>query len=418
MRVRMLLLLAGISNPVFAQDFGFDETELVFEIDGVDAFSEIDEFGEDIEFDDASFEVETKTSLALTALYRHSRENISQTTTGISRFEFDLEDTADWGGLGNIEWKTQLANPENNGANSLEATLKKFTLQNSYKNVSWKLGKMRIGWGELEGISILDIVNPAASSSSSTNGESDAGQWALSADYFQGEATLSGFCIVQPAISSEIIPLASDNTQPEFGLKYQRRSGQGQLSLYAAQLLPQSAIVNLDAGTSSAQPYQLVGLSYNYARSGVLWEFDFGYKSSQERSNLTGLSTHDRLDLGVGFEYALNSKTQINMAAYGQFWLNQKEKYYLSRSFEDKEINAGYQLYISKNFFNDTWNAVAAFSGALDASLANQAISAEYTGLDEIKLLASTYWMQANSDSLFAAYDGANGVSFSVQRSF
>ena len=418
MRVSILLLLVGIAHPAFAQDFEFDETELEFEIEGGDAFGEIDEFDEDIEFDDASFEVETTTSLALTALYRYSRENTLQTTTDISRFELDLEDTADWGGLGNIEWKAQLAAEDNNGTSTSETILKKFTLQNSYKDVSWKLGKMRIGWGELEGISILDIVNPAASSSGSSSGESDAGQWALSADYFIGEDILSGFSIVQPAISSQIIPLASDNTQPEFGLKYQRLSGQGQLSLYAAQLLPQSAVVNLGAAASSAQAYNLVGLSYNYARSGVLWEFDLGYKSGQERSDLTGLSTHDRLDLGVGFEYALNSTTQINMAAYGQFWLNQKDKYYFPGGFEDKETNAGYQLYISKDFSNETWNAAAVFSGALDASLANQAISVEYTGLDELKLLANAYWIQANSDSLFSAYDGANGISFSVERSF
>ena len=417
-RVSILLLLAGIAHPIFAQDFELDETELVFEIDGVDEFSEIDEFGEEIEFDDASFEVETTTSLALTALYRYSRENTLQTTTDISRFELDLEDTADWGGLGNIEWKAQLAAEDNNGTSTSETILKKFTLQNSYKDVSWKLGKMRIGWGELEGISILDIVNPAASSSGSSSGESDAGQWALSADYFIGEDILSGFSIVQPAISSEIIPLASDNSPPEFGLKYQRPSGQGQISLYAAQLLPQSAVVNLGSGTSSAQSYNLLGLSYNYARSGVLWEFDLGYKSGQERSDLTGLSRHDRLDLGIGFEYALNSTTQINMAAYGQFWLNQTEKYYFPGGFEDKETNAGYQLYISKDLSDETWNAGAVFSGALDASLANQAISVEYTGLDELKLLASAYWIQANSDSLFSAYDGANGISFSVERSF
>ena len=117
-RVSILLLLAGIAHPVFAQDFELDETELVFEIDGGDEFSEIDEFGEEIEFDDASFEVETTTSLALTALYRYSRENTLQTTTDISRFELHLEDTADWGGLGNIEWKAQLAAEDNNGTST------------------------------------------------------------------------------------------------------------------------------------------------------------------------------------------------------------------------------------------------------------------------------------------------------------
>ena len=123
MRVRMLLLLAGIANPVFAQDFEFDEAELVFEIDEADAFSEINEFDEDLEFDDASFEAETTTSLALTARYHFSRSYTSQTTTDISRFDFDLEDTADWGSLGNIEWKTQLAAQDENGTNTLEATL-------------------------------------------------------------------------------------------------------------------------------------------------------------------------------------------------------------------------------------------------------------------------------------------------------
>ena len=418
MRAAFFLLVVGLASPTFAQDFEFDETELVFEIDEIDDFSDLEELEEGIEFDDASFEVETTSSLALTARYRYSRSNTSQSTAEISRFEFDLEDTADWGGLGNIEWEVQLAAQDHNGINTSEATLDKFTLQNSYEDVSWKLGKMRIGWGELEGISILDIVNPAASSSGSGNGDRDTSQWALSADYFIGEDILSGFSIVQPAISSEIIPLVSDTTQPEFGFKYQRPSGQGQLSLYAANLLPQSAVIDLGAGTSSAQPYRLIGLSYNYALSGVLWELDLGYKSGQERSNLSGLSTHDRFDLGVGFEYALNSTTQINMAAYGQFWLDQKEQYYFPGGFEDKEINSGYQLYASKSFSAETWKTTALFTGALDTSASNQAVSVEFSGFDEIKMSASAYWIQAKSDSLFSLLDGANGISFSLTCSF
>ena len=184
MRAGFFLLVVGLASPTFAQDFEFDETELVFEIDQIDDFSDIEELEEGIEFDDASFEVETTSSLALTARYRYSRSNTSQSIAEIARFDFDLEDTADWGGLGNIEWKVQLAAQDHNGINTSEATLDKFTLQNSYEDVSWKLGKMRIGWGELEGISILDIVNPAASSTGSASGDSDAGQWALSADYF------------------------------------------------------------------------------------------------------------------------------------------------------------------------------------------------------------------------------------------
>lgn len=411
MRLAALLVMAGIANPIFAQDldFEFDDTELVFEID---------EVGDDLEFDDASFEVESTTSLAMTARYSFSRSNTSLTTTEITRFELDLDDAADWGNLGNVEWQGQLAAQDKNGTNKLEATLNKFTLQNSYGDVSWKLGKVRIVWGELEGISILDIINPFAASSSRGNGDGDVGQWALTADYFIGDDTLSVFSILRPAISSEIIPLASDNNQPEFGLKYQHPFQNGQLSLYAAQLLPQSTVIDLDAVTSSAQHYHLMGLSYNYARSGVLWEFDLGYKSGQERSDLIGLSKHDRFDLGVGFEYALNSTTQVNMAAYGQFWLNQQEIYYFPGSFEDKETNSGYQLYMSKSFSNDTWTTTALFSGALDASASNQAISVEFSGLDEMKLLASAYWIQANSDSLFSAFYGANGISFSVQRSF
>ena len=73
---------------------------------------------------------------------------------------------------------------------------------------------------------------------------------------------------------------------------------------------------------------------------------------------------------------------------------------------------------MSKDLSKETWKAAAVFSGALDASLADQAISVEYKGLDELKLLASAYWVQANSESPFSAYNGANGVSFSVQRSF
>ena len=38
MRVSLLLLIAGIANPVFAQDvdFEFDETELVFELEEIE----------------------------------------------------------------------------------------------------------------------------------------------------------------------------------------------------------------------------------------------------------------------------------------------------------------------------------------------------------------------------------------------
>ena len=75
MRAGFFLLVVGLASPTFAQDFEFDETELVFEIDQIDDFSDIEELEEAIEFDDASFEVETTSSLALTARYRYSRSN-------------------------------------------------------------------------------------------------------------------------------------------------------------------------------------------------------------------------------------------------------------------------------------------------------------------------------------------------------
>lgn len=206
-------------------------------------------------------------------------------------------------------------------------------LQASLGQWSAKVGKYTIGWGEVEGADVLDILNPRQALTSGevedTYGISN-GQLFFSLDwYINTNTALSMFYNLQPEFSDGFIePKTNDN---EYGVKLSTRQGHAELGFYAASLLPNIATLNpnfffdrLSSQESEpvlANPFSLWGFSANYAVGRALLKLDLAYKQ-----NLTYLQNNppliintprinliekNRADIGMGIEYTTATEKQL-----------------------------------------------------------------------------------------------------------
>ena len=162
------------------------------------------------------------------------------------------------GTLGFLEWAGNAAIANDN----VKFDLTRIHLQNSAGDFSWKLGKYRIGWGEVEGAPALDVINAGLSFSGiGLSSDELPGQWFAGVDYFANDYTVSAFVGISPEVI-HAVP-TTDTTGMEVGVKISVPIESGSVSLYAAQLVPQSGVVNLDSNTSHAASYTLAGISAN-----------------------------------------------------------------------------------------------------------------------------------------------------------
>ena len=405
---RIVVLAALGAFPATAQelefDLGFDDEILIDET--------VDEPAADLTFDEP----------AAGGLDLSATNSVSYATLGSdSVFHWDMRldasSASQLGDIGYLEWALRLNLPDAQDGLSPAFDIRRLSLQNSVDNLSWKLGKFRLGWGEIEGTPVLDVLNPALSLDEvGVNEDELPGQWMGQADYFAGNTTLTGFVIADPQIS-HVSSTTVQGGDLEMGLQAQFPFEGGKFQLYAAQLLPQAGVLDLGTDESSAQPYTLVGASVNKAIGPALLEFDIAGKFGLERSDLAGLSSHDRLDVGVGIEYAVGNSTQITAAVYGQYWLEQTQDYFVNGPdgpLESPQFSGAYLLSLSDQFADGAVDVSANVGGALDGTMIGYSVSASYTPSDLWKLSAGVSGVFAETGSAFEMLDGTTTATLGV----
>ncbi len=305
------------------------------------------------------------------------------------------------GALGFLEWAGNAAIADNEVAFDLS----RIHLQNSVGDFSWKLGKYRIGWGEIEGAPVLDVVN-AGLSFDTIGLPSDElpGQWFANVDYFASGFTVSTSVGVAPEVT-HILP-GAESTDIEVGMKVNVPVESGSVSLYAAQLVPQSGVIDLGDNTSHATPYTLAGFSANRSFGPLLFEVDVAGKFGLQRSTATALSEHDRVDAALGVEYAASNTAQITAAVVGQHWLEQAEDYFELGGYLSPQNSANYILGVSDALMDGKLSVSANMLGALDNSTSVTAVSASYAYSDRLEFGASAMWLGAETGAPLEAMDG------------
>jgi hypothetical protein len=400
---RIIIAAALAGAPAMAQDLG---AELVFDDQSL--------------FEDAASD-STSQWPDIKATLSYFTTQLGGTTSSLTTLRLDGSDRYDLGSLGFLDWAGHAIFDDQTGAGGGRFALDRVQLQNSTGNLSWKIGKFPIGWGEIEGVPVLDVLNAGPSLATVGTATADLpGQWFVSADYFAANTTFSGFVGLAPEVA-HLAPAAPTGTPREFGLRATFARDQGQTSLYAARLVPQSGVVDLASGLSFARPYTLIGASAYQALGGVLLEVDLAAKFGLERASATGLVAHDRLDAALGIEYAASNTTQITASVAVQHWLVQDAAYFdvgPAGPVASAQTSASYLLGATTSVLGGNLGLSLYLGGALDGSADFAAFSLDYSLSDALKLKASLSQISARQRSILAPLDGTRNVMIGAEYFF
>ena len=383
MRSPIIIAAIAFSSPAFAQELDLDFDS--FDFDGEPEII-IEEFPE------TALEVSASIGLSYAGIGALDESWAAQ---------INLANEHSLGTRGFLEWAANAVIVDD----VVAFDLSRIHLQNSAGDFSWKLGKYRIGWGEIEGAPVLDVINGGLSfGGSGLPSDELPGQWFAGLDYFANGFTVSSFVGVAPEVT-HVIPTAS-STDIEVGVKANVPIESGSVSLYAAQLVPQSGVVDLGNVTSHAEPYMLAGISANRSFGNVLVEVDVAGKFGLQRSTAAALSEHDRIDAALGVEYAASNTMQISAAVVRQHWLEQDDVYLEPGGYVSSQTSANYMLSVSEALLNGKLSVSANLLGTLDNSASVTALSASYAYSDRLEFGASAMWMRAASGTTLETLDG------------
>lgn len=381
MRLTIVIAAFVVSSPALAQELDLDFDSFDFE-DSADAI-------------DAS----PASSLEISAVVGLNYAGVEVLDESWA-VQINMANEHNLGTLGYLEW----AGSASFGNDDVMLDLTRIQLQNSAGDLSWKLGKYRIGWGEIEGAPVLDVLNSVLSFGSDRPSDELPGQWFAGLDYFPSTVTISSFVGIAPEV--EHINQTADSTDLEFGFKAEIPTISGSVSLYAARLVPQSGVVDIGADASDATPYLLAGISANHSIGSMLLEVGVAAKFGLQRSTDLELSEHNRVDAALGVEYAASNTLQITAAVVGQHWLEQTQDYFLPGDYLSPQSTANYILNVSDTFMDGDLSVSANILGALDNSVGVTALSAEYFYSEKLEFGASAMWMGAEIGTPLEEMDG------------
>lgn len=378
-----------------------------------------EEFDGDLMFDDLHFfeemssqkkangpDVSMKINFGLSKLYHRKTE-----TAGI---HINLSDRYDLKDFGFLDWSGNIEVNRTKGVSIEKSTLNKLLLQNSAGNLSWQVGKFRIGWGEIEGGQVLDVINSAPVSGVTGAGSDDLpGQFFLSAEMFSNTNTFSGFIGLNPD-SSHVKSSQVSGNNTEYGFRATQPINRGQYSLYLARLTPQFGVVDRATLTSAARPYRTIGLSAHRAAGAALLEVDLAYKTDLLRASNSELTPHDRFDLALGLEYAVSNLTQLNTSFTAKRWLNQETSYFdtgIGGPVAASQTNASYLIGLTSSGFDGKLSLSGYFGKETDASSQFMRFGAKYFLSDKLNIKTNYTRINASESSMLSPRDGTQNWS-------
>jgi hypothetical protein len=319
-------------------------------------------------------------------------------------------------------WQGDLNKPAMGDFSLLE--VEQLVLQYSLAETSIKLGRYILSWGEVEGAGVLDVINPAPDLTSGATAFTP--QWLLSGHYYMPSAQVSAFMGLDPSVAAQPNVVLSTNVAKEWGVKYGHTGAGSDWAVYAAQMVPNSAVLDLASakaittGTASAKAYQLIGYSWNKAINDDLFKFDVAYKQGLENNlGYTGLISANRLDAAVGLELN-DGDQQWNATLTAQHWLNYKPTYLTPGlpPVVSNQTDVRYSLGVEDSFYNDEYSWSLIHIGTPNGAL--RALMAELTWQPNDQWQSSLGYaaMTANNNTAYASLDGTQRLTFEVKLSY
>ena len=439
-----LLLMGIFSSPlIWADDTQPEQESEDAELDLGDDFDLEDAF-DDTSFDDLEFEeipeqsnwfldtfsVELKHSLTTSKLA--GWDFIGNQSSAIIGWSDSLHTSlyGEFEGQLNVFYGDD-ANLEDEDVEG-EGVINTAFFQTSLGNLSARAGYFVIGWGEVEGSGVLDVINPSPAITSSggldITGDS---QLFVSGNAFLGQQTLSAFVNLRPEFTEVPGFDEPDTDDLEFGLKFSTDVGQSDVSFYLASLLPNQPSLNPESLTSTpeltASPYQLIGISANKPINKLLLKLDVALKNEVETLAsaipLPTLESTQRIDLGMGLEYSFDENKQITAALFTRHFSQYEDNFLAAvvplpdnslQEFEAEQTSSTALLAFSDAYLNTDLTLELALLGSINGEMLLLTGELAYQLNDRWKVSTSALTATADEDGLFAQFDGETRLSATV----
>jgi hypothetical protein len=313
-----------------------------------------------------------------------------------------------------VDWPHQTVIDDEQSDLDLLAELDSAWLQASSGSVSGKIGLDTLAWGEIESSGVLDVLNPVELLPALPLDLTGAPQWWVTGQYYFNGSQLSAFTNLQPEfIETELD--APDTDELEVGGRIKMPYSHGEVALYAARLLPNTATVIPGINPSlEALPYRLVGASGHLAFEQWLLRAELAHKQ-----NLSGYRQStpfpenvqfDRIDGALALEYQPTSQRQWTVALIGHQILDfdpllGSPTPDLSGWIPEDEYSGQLLLRLNDRFRNDTLNLTLLSRSSLDNKMWLMVGEIEYQISDPWQITLSVLHAEADAQHPLSVYD-------------
>ena len=414
------LNVLAFSEEILEEDFFDDDIELELEEDFY--HSEVIEL-EDVILEESQDQVNSGESvfdlIQSSITFGNFNSHLSSSNSSKSKLILNMSSSPEIAKLGFLDIS---ANFEIDSKNKeVLNDLMIFNVQNSLENVRWKLGKYRKTWGDVDGTSVLDVINPAGSIlSQPLPGLELPSRWLGETSVFIESNTFEIFFSFKPD-TLHAVNSTSENSGSEIGFKSSFDIKRGQLNFYLGSLFPRVGVINVASGLSDSSRYNLVGISAHKEIENYLVKFDLAKKINLKRSTASGIVEDDRTDAALGIEYAPSTYDQLSLTLEGSLWVDSAGVYYIPGSsgtlLEDTK-SLSYNVVYSRNTVDEKLNATISVGGNMNGSSSYLAGESTYSISDYTKIKANILLFEAEPNDPSYSYDNSKWINLGITRYF
>ena len=410
----------AFSEEILEEDFFDDDIELELEEDF--DFSEVVEL-EGAILEEAQDQVNSGGSvfdlIQSSITFGNFNSHLSSSNSSKSKLILNMSSSPEIAKLGFLDISANFEIDSKNKEVSNDLMI--FNVQNSLENLSWKLGKYRKTWGDVDGTSVLDVINPAGSIlSQSLPGLKLPSRWLGETSVFIARNTFEIFFSFKPD-TLHAVNSTSENSGSEIGFKSSFDIKRGQLNFYLGSLFPRVGVINVASGLSDSSRYNLVGISAHKEIENYLVKFDLAKKINLKRSTASGIVKDDRTDAALGIEYAPSTYDQLSLTLEGYLWEDIVGVYYIPGSLgtllEETE-SLSYNVAYSRNTVDEKLNATISVGGNMNGSSSYLAGESTYSISDYTKIKANILLFEAEPNDPSYSYDNSKWINLGFTRYF
>lgn len=329
-----------------------------------------------------------------------------------------------------------------------EYRLNEFFIQRSFDTHSVKLGNQTIVWGEVDGNSVLDVINVTEFRDFSIIDIEDARLnqpmlvWDYFGDRFGENSRLSTFLTLYPEYNPPAVRGSPFFVEPQFnitdykrtnslefeaGVRWSRSFEGSDIAIMAAYLIENQlsyldpAKLELDA-QSKNNAFSLVGFSVNRALGSLLLNLDIAYTSGVRINNFNipgvaaaGESNSIRNQLGtsLGFEYAIDNKQNISASVRAVKSINDA-----NHSSLQEKVSGAWLMRYSNSLMNGDLALSVGIQGDINGDFTILQASADRILTDRWTIGMNLILLDAVDTSPIALFAGDIRVGLNVTFSF